>query len=142
MADDGILEEARIVTFASGGEKWGRVFVVWRSALPLCETGRSRARDSFSDDVDEPVFLDPSEPRFCWPLATTPGPVERFKPIPEVVPLAYRLDVGTGKNVGVVGREDGVGIVLMVAVVLWLSPERRDCGLRLVIMLWGRGLGL
>lgn len=89
-------------------------------------------RDSFSDDVGEPALLDPSEPRFCWFLATTPGPVERFKPIP-VVP--YRLDVGTGKNVGVVGRDDGVGMVLMVAVVLWLSPERRDCGLRLFIVL-------
>lgn len=62
--------------------------------------------------------------------------------MPEMVPLAYRLDVGTGKNVGVVGREDGVGMVLMVAVVLWLSPERRDCGLRLFIMLWARVLGL
>lgn len=50
--------------------------------------------------------------------------------------------MGTGKNVGVAGREDGVGMVLMVAVVLWLSPERRDCGLRLFIVLEGKGLGL
>jgi hypothetical protein len=57
-------------------------------------------------------------------------------------PLAYRLEVGTGKNVGVVGREDGVGMVLMVAVVLWLSPERRECGLRLFIVLGGKGVGL
>lgn len=59
-----------------------------------------------------------------------------------MVPLAYRLGVGTGKNVGVVGREDGVGMVLMVAVVLWLSPERRDCGLRLFIVHCVRALGL
>lgn len=38
--------------------------------------------------------------------------------MPEMVPLAYMLEVGTGKNVGVAGREDGVGMVLMVAVVL------------------------
>lgn len=99
-------------------------------------------RVSFSDDVGESALLDPSEPRFGWALTITPGPTERFKPIPNVVPLPYKLDVGTGKNVGVLGREDGVGMVLMVAVVLWLSPERRECGLRLLIVLRAREFGL
>lgn len=40
---------------------------------------------------------------------------------------------------GVVGREDGVGIELTVAVVLMLAPDRRDCGRRVV--LWTSGLG-
>ena len=60
------------------------------------------------------------------------GPVERFRPvIPAVEEYAYRPAEGTGKNVGVDGREEGVGIELVVAVVLALAAESRDCGRRI-----------
>jgi hypothetical protein len=60
------------------------------------------------------------------------GPVERFRPvIPAVEEYAYSPADGTGRNVGVAGREVGVGIELVVAVVLRLAPERRDCGRRI-----------
>jgi hypothetical protein len=36
--------------------------------------------------------------------------------------------VGTGRNVGVAGRDDGVGIELPEAAVLTLAPDSRDCG--------------
>jgi len=61
-----------------------------------------------------------------------PGPTGRFRPlIPAVEEWAYKPDDGTGKKVGVAGREDGVGIELVVAVVLPLVVESRDCGLRI-----------
>jgi hypothetical protein len=63
-----------------------------------------------------------------------PGPVERFRPvIPAVEEYAYSPADGTGMNVGVAGREVGVGIELVVAVVLRLAPERRDCGRRIPV---------
>lgn len=62
-----------------------------------------------------------------------PGPVDRFSPIPEV--LLYRLDVGSGKNVGVAGREVGVGSELPVVAVLRLAPERRDAGRRIPVFI-------
>jgi hypothetical protein len=47
---------------------------------------------------------------------------------------AYNPELGSGMNVGVAGREVGVGIELTVAVVLMLlrpsvEVDRRDCGL-------------
>jgi len=38
----------------------------------------------------------------------------------------YNPEVGSGKNVGVDGRDTGDGMELVVAVVLRLAPERRD----------------
>ena len=65
---------------------------------------------------------------------TVPGPVERFAPFDP----PYKLEVGTGRNVGVVGRDEGVGmelVVLVVAVVLMLlrpsvEVDSLDCGRR------------
>lgn len=58
-----------------------------------------------------------------------------------LVPLVYRLAVGTGRNVGVVGLEMGVGmelIVLDVAFVLTLlrPSDVRDCGRRIPVGIW------
>ena len=54
------------------------------------------------------------------------GPIERFMPlIPRPLP-PYKPGAGIGKNVGVDGRDVGVGMELVVAVVLRLAPERRD----------------
>ena len=55
-----------------------------------------------------------------------------------LVPLEYKLAVGTGRNVGVVGLEIGVGIelnVLEVALVLTLlrPSDVRDCGRRMPV---------
>jgi len=52
---------------------------------------------------------------------------------------AYRLLEGTGKYVGVAGRETGVGIELVV-VVLRLPADSRDCGRRMPVftVLWLR----
>lgn len=47
--------------------------------------------------------------------------------------------MGRGKEVGVAGRDDGVGMELTVAVVLILAPERRDCGRRTVLCPSGLG---
>lgn len=52
------------------------------------------------------------------------------------------VPVGNGKKVGVAGREVGVGIEVVVAV---LPPDNRDCGrlilvLPVLIVLWKRGL--
>ena len=62
---------------------------------------------------------------------TAVGPVERF-----IVgsPEPYKPGVGTGRKVGVAGREVGVGIELVVDTVLVLSrpsPDNRDCGRRI-----------
>ena len=62
------------------------------------------------------------------------GAIGRLAP----VPLEYRLAVGTGRNVGVVGLETGVGIelnVLDVALVLTLlrPSDVRDCGRRMPV---------
>ena len=54
------------------------------------------------------------------------APVKCFMPlIPRPLP-PYKLGLDTGKNVGVDGRDVGVGMELVVAVVLRLAPERRD----------------
>ena len=45
--------------------------------------------------------------------------------IPRPLP-PYKPGAGIGKNVGVDGRDVGVGMELVVAVVLRLAPERRD----------------
>lgn len=81
-------------------------------------------------------------------LLTARGPVERFNP-PFVG--AYKPEEGMGSNVGVDGREVGVGMDEVVAVValrldvvvLMLPPERRDCGrfIPVLIELWPRPLG-
>jgi len=55
--------------------------------------------------------------------------MERF--VPGV--LVRRLLVDSGSNVGVAGREVGVGIELPVVVVLRLAPERRDVGRRIPV---------
>ena len=75
------------------------------------------------------------------------GPVERFRPIL----LLYKLADGMGRNVGVDGREEGVGIelaVLVVAFVLVLlrpsvDTDSRDCGRRMPVgmTLWDNALG-
>jgi hypothetical protein len=63
------------------------------------------------------------------------GPLGRFKPVaPAVDVCAYSPEVGRGMNVGVAGRETGVGIELTVVVVLTLlrpsvEVDSRDCGL-------------
>lgn len=55
------------------------------------------------------------------------GPFERFRPLrPAVEGCPYKLDDGTGRKVGVAGRDEGVGIELVVAVVLRLAAESRD----------------
>ena len=72
------------------------------------------------------------------------GPTGRLT----LVPFEYRLAVGTGRNVGVVGLEMGVGIeliVLDVAFVLTLlrPSDVRDCGRRMPtgMLLWDNALG-
>ena len=64
-----------------------------------------------------------------------PEPPGRFRPVaPAVEGCAYSPALGSGMNVGVAGREIGVGIELTVAVVLMLlrpsvEVDSRDCGL-------------
>lgn len=75
------------------------------------------------------AVLEPSDDR----LARLELAVDRF--------IADRPAVGTGRNVGVAGRDVGVGIELVVVV---LPAERRDCGRRapVLIVLWYNPLGL
>jgi len=50
--------------------------------------------------------------------------VERFKPVaPAVEAWAYNPEVGTGRNVGVEGREAGVGMELVVLAEVILAPD-------------------
>lgn len=78
------------------------------------------------------VAVSPSDVRFCCENAPVMGPVGRFRPLtPAVEEWAYKLADGIGKKVGETGREDGVGIELVVAVVLALIAESRDCGRRM-----------
>lgn len=64
-----------------------------------------------------------------------PEPPGRFRPVALAVEeCAYSPGLGSGMNVGVAGREIGVGIELTVAVVLMLlrpsvEVDSRDCGL-------------
>ena len=74
----------------------------------------------------------PSDPRFGEENTGVDGADGRFT----LPPLEYSEAVGTGRNVGVVGRETGVGIELTVLVValvltLLLPSESRDCGRRI-----------
>lgn len=58
--------------------------------------------------------------------------MERFSPVmPAVEGCVYKLPEGTGRYVGVAGREIGVGIEPVV-VVLRLPADRRDCGRRVL----------
>jgi hypothetical protein len=66
----------------------------------------------------------PSDVRFGCEYAPELGPVEHF--IPAIEECAYKPDDGTGRKDGVAGREDGVGMELVVAVVLRLAAESRD----------------
>lgn len=81
------------------------------------------------------AVLAPSEDRFVWVYGLgPPGPVDRFKPVtPAVVEWAYRPADGTGRKVGVAGREVGVGIELVVVAVLRLPPDNRDWGRRIPV---------
>lgn len=76
----------------------------------------------------------PNDVRFWFPTygLAPPGPVGRFSPIPEE--LVYRPDVGSGRKVGVAGREVGVGSELPVVAVLRLAPERREAGRRMPVL--------
>jgi hypothetical protein len=58
------------------------------------------------------------------------GPVERLEPVP-FCGILYKVGEARGNMVGVVGRE----IELAVVVVLRLSPDWRDAGRRVVIVL-------
>lgn len=69
--------------------------------------------------------------------------MERLNPAaPAVEACAYSPAEGIGKNVGVAGREEGVGMELVVAVVLRLAPDIRDDGRRKppFIVLWFKTL--
>jgi len=97
---------------------------------------------------DDLAVLAPSEERFICEYAPEPGPVDSLSPVPTP---AYMPEDGMGKNVGVDGREVGVGMeleVLVVALVLTLlrpsvEMERRDCGRRIpdAMVLCARALG-
>lgn len=64
------------------------------------------------------------------------GPIERLRPVnPAVEGCAYRPGEGIGKNVGVEGRDDGVGMELVVDVVLALAADNRDCGRRIPVFI-------
>lgn len=83
--------------------------------------------NSLSDSgVGDSAEFDPSEIRLI------PTPAEPF-PMPDAYLLEYKLEMGRGKEVGVAGRDGGVGMELTVVVVLILAPERRDCGRRTVL---------
>jgi len=87
---------------------------------------------SRNDSAKEPFIVIPRDVRFAPPEngLTTLGPVvERFDATAEE--LVGKPDTGTGINVGVLGREVGVGKKLLVVVVLKLAPERRDAGRRI-----------
>lgn len=136
----GNLDGGRIVTFEWSEGSCGRVFraPVLRSSREEYDNGRSRARELVSEGgegvVAVLVVLVPRDARFDCEYTPVPGPVERFRPvIPAVVEYAYSPADGTGRNVGVAGREVGVGTELVVAVVLRLAPERRDCGRRIPV---------
>lgn len=118
----GNLVGGRIVTF-----EWseGGLGTFGRSLFgSKRDIGLSR-RVSVSDGGEGVVAaLLPRDTRLGCEYATCP--VERFIPlIPRPLP-PYKLGVGTGKYAGVDGRDVGVGMELVVAMVLRLAPERRD----------------
>lgn len=64
LGDDGILEDARTVTFECDRGSCGNFFMSF-CAFPLYENGRSRGRNSPSEEgVGDPVLLEPMEERF------------------------------------------------------------------------------
>ena len=83
--------------------------------------------------VGESAAVDPRDDRLKK-APPKPGPLGRFRPVaPAVEECAYSPALGSGMNVGVAGREMGVGIELTVAVVLMLlrpsvEVDSRDCG--------------
>lgn len=72
LAEDGILDAARTVTLGCGSDfkSFG--------TFPLYENGRSRGRNSESDEgVGDPALLEPIEERFGGPLyGPVPGAVD------------------------------------------------------------------
>jgi hypothetical protein len=89
---------------------------------------------SRNDSAKAPFVVAPSDVRFALPengLTTLGHAVERFDATPEE--LVGRFDEGNGRNVGVLGREVGVGKKLPVVVVLKPAPERRDAGRRMPV---------
>jgi len=80
----------------------------------------------------ESVML--NEDRLLLEYGPAPGPVDLLRPVaPAVDECAYRLDEGSGRNVGVVGLDAGVGMELAVVVVLTLlrpsvDVDKRDGG--------------
>lgn len=85
--------------------------------------------------VGESPVVGPRDDRLkkAPPKPEAPG---RFRPVALAVEgCAYSPGLGSGMNVGVAGREIGVGIELTVVVVLILlrpsvEVDSRDCGLR------------
>lgn len=66
------------------------------------------------------IRLDPREDLLRLP----PRPVERFKPVaPAVDACAYNPADGTGRKVGVEGREAGVDMELVVLAEVILAPD-------------------
>lgn len=101
----------------------------------LCDEGVSRWGRPLSDR--KLASVGESAPRDDRLKNAPPKPVPpgRFRPVaPAVEGCAYSPALGSGMNVGVAGREMGVGIELTVAVVLMLlrpsvEVDSRDCGL-------------
>ena len=60
------------------------------------------------------------------------GPVERLKPMP--VAFELELVLANGRNVGVAGREVGVGNMLDVVEVLKVDPDSREEGRRMPVV--------
>ena len=60
------------------------------------------------------------------------GPVERLKPMPVMFEL--ELVLANGRNVGVAGREVGVGNMLDVVEVLRVDPDSREEGRRMPVV--------
>jgi len=142
VPDEGTLDGGRMVMFVSSPGICGRALPP--SLLYFEElvddgvpepgrgggiaTGRSRGLKRPLDGGGIAV-LDPNDERFCWGWGVAPGPVGRLSPVNPAVE-AYRPPVGIGRNVGVAGRDEGVGMELDVAVVLRLAPDSRDWGRR------------
>lgn len=100
------------MTFGDSGGGGGKLLFVEAASDPM-DVGRSRKRSGgWRNDVGE-EFADPNEERF----GAGPGPVDRFIGRPE----AYIPPDGTGRKVGVDGRDVGVGIELVVETVLVLA---------------------
>lgn len=121
VAEEGVFDVCRTVTLLCRGT-WGSAFPL-PSELFMLAPGRGRGgivvglTRGKSEGGGIAAVLDPRDDRFTKFVA--PGPVERFKEI--------KPEEGMGNNVGVAGRELGVGMELVVVV---LPAESRDCGRR------------